>query len=1107
MAPKTPRKRFLALLNRRPSGEVIPLPDLFFPPSALLSLVPVDLRAKIKLFPENVSIRWGAAEIRAVLGGYCLYRIGALVLLEKPNYSLATGYLILYLLYFSDQEELLPLEGIPELLEFLKDEDGRAKQKVMLEKVLPVLERMREKEVPPDKIKLIGSGDWFNHSKSHYYILTKTAADELMETLSGCFPSLKDYLAKGDIPSHKGFSDFDLRDFFSSNDEILAIADKAISSVPAGESQYRAWSTILHPDVFCHLHGKSMPERAIDTAFKYGDVHQVEMDLLLFQQENLLRCLKDILPDPASFLEKDFSALCLKKLRSSPSGADEIPITKSQLQDLNPNCGGQIFDLLSRGIFLPDLDRETLFVERRSALFFGAYSLVDALDGPSSRLPKFQKGLFDLYAFAGRFTMERGKKDRVVHHAEELVKVPQRKQRNAALFIAASLLLYLDLDPTGRDFAEVHEKIVSDLSALFEKAAKDNILDEAARLLSILNSRKLAHLLEKNLIKAKEDTRIWEESDEYKYEKPWRRLDFWPRALRQYAFLRHPIAMEVLKRIIDDLPPPRSPSESLMKPTGKKTGSTAGIWWRDVYETISRFNSPNREILLEYMAIHYPPAMSQCVHDIARSNVIPFIRKLRRISKGIDKTDQPEFAWYSRRMLRDYSTPARAMMVSEQFSGIRPECQSRTPLVFRHGCHILYTMCEGRPPSAIGKFREMPIGLARKLVSLIGEENFPPMEVRFLLIALRNWKFWPVFHDLLKHHSRYLGNEAPRDLAMFYREALLAAANPISIQEIKRELASPVSPEYRALLLECLGNAGGLGLDDLFEQSLSNVSMTVATASIAGLTASIGIAAEDRLNKIASMDKRKEVREAAIENLARIRSPHALTTLKVDLARNPGDARIFPLLAGYELPATETMMVDAIRRLAPCDRWMFYSFLLQSGGQTAIEEFHKFVGRQPGSPVGDFLCFLNKASADKAIDAWLSVAREESEDWLIPLISILKQSHDSRAIPVLLEFTFNSPSLLVRSLAANALIREADFSRSLSSIEIILSHMSLIQQNGRSARRKTYHASETQKMIEEMSQDEKILSAYLLSCKRKQVHIPAQWRDYIPPEILEKYSL
>jgi hypothetical protein len=213
------------------------------------------------------------------------------------------------------------------------------------------------------------------------------------------------------------------------------------------------------------------------------------------------------------------------------------------------------------------------------------------------------------------------------------------------------------------------------------------------------------------------------------------------------------------------------------------------------------------------------------------------------------------------------------------------------------------------------------------------------------------------------------------------------------------------------------------------------------------------------------------------------------------------------MVAGYGLPATETMMVDAIRRLAPCDRWLYYPFLLQSGGQTAIEGFRKFVGRKPGSLVEDNLRHLDPASADKAINAWLSAAQEESEDWLIPVIPILAQSNDSRAIPVLLEFAYHSSNPIVRSSAVNQLIRDVDFSKSLPSIEIILSRIGLFQKDGRFAMRKTCSASEMQEIYEEIKRDRDILSAYLRSCKRKQVHIPAQWRDFIPVDMLDEFSL
>lgn len=1079
MPTQTSRSRFIALLENKSSEKGGSLSDLLFPPSELLSLIPSGLRPQIKLFSENVSTRWGVDDIFTFLGGYCVFRICTLLLEEEPDYSLASGYLLVYLRYFIDDKVFTEVEGMPKLLAVLTRDHGTEKDRVIAGNILPVLQRLKGKELSAEKFKVIRDGHWFNPSKSYSYVQVNDAVEELIHNLTGLFPALNDYLNAEMILPHTKTPVYDLREHFLSDDEIFLLADDVISRLPRGDIEYRSWYRLLNHKIFCHLVNKRHARRTLKTIFLKMDTHHIELDLLCRQRRFLLARLRGVIPDPVIFLDQAFGTLCIEKLREVPLGVTDIAFLEADLKNLHPEYLN-IFDRISKGVFFLDLESNALIMDWRSAMFHAAYSFVECLDSDHGMLPKLSLDHFDIYSFAGRIAMDTGRKSRLIHYSRKLMETSRKKHGVRNLLVAGSLLLYADLHPQDQEYSEVHKTVVGELVLLWERRVPPRILDRAAEILNIIDRNSLERRLDWDLKRHPVGSNLWNS------------------AIRRYAYLEHPVAMDVIREIIDSLTVDDLRSTPFEPEPGPVHQGTLPMVCYALFE----FSSPYREVLLEYFASHCHELMRQCIYNMARSNSLPALRRLKEIASFRPTSLSWEMFHYSRRMLNDYATPARTAMILRQIAEIRSDHQSQNPFFYRRADHIFGLIGTPRTGSALQKYRSTPIALGRYMVSLLSSGELHAMQERSLLISLRTKRFWPALDLLLPLHARFLANGAPADMALFYREALMSMSDRNNAPLLEKELASADKPNYQALLLECLGNSHGLRLDALFEHYYSNASAEIAIAALNGLTASIGIGAEDRLETITVKDPRPVVRENAFWNLARIPSPHALSFLEANLKRNPKDARSFSLLTGYALPSSEKMMVDAIQKINPGDQWLFYSFLFLSGGKFAIRGYRDFAGRNPGPFLEDHLSLINPASATIAIDEWLSAGKEEAEEWLVPVISILAQSSDPRCIPVLLEFAYKSINPRVRSAAIKYLTEDMDYTKCPSSIEIILTYSGYLRKSGRYPVPNPYSPLAMEEISRNMKRDRDILSAYLRSFKKKKLSIPMQWKNSIPRYIL-----
>jgi hypothetical protein len=1079
MALQIPRTRFTDILKNHSTGEGVSFLDLLYPPSELISLIPAKYRSVLDIAPEDYSSKCKNDDLIVFLEKYCLYRVCASLFINED--SLASGFFLVYLRYFNNDPVFTNAKGITGILEVLKQDNGKARIQVVAGKILPILEQMGIQNISSSQLTAIKTGSWINPSQSYAYAQLKTAVDQMMHVISGQFPALRGYLEGKIVPQRVSIQPYDIRGHFLTDDEIILMASEIISKVPHGDIENRFWSRFLHPKIFCHLTNKRLIKRALKTIFQKMDAHHVEIDLLTRQRRYLLARIRGIVSDPIDFLDRSFGSLCLEKLSGIPFTTPDISIEKEDLKDRHPNYAG-IFDQLSRGVFFLDFESGSMIMDLRSAMFHSAYSVVGILDKDFKLPPKLPMSFFDVYSFIGRIAMDNGGESQLIHYSEKLVENSRKSHGIRGLLIAGSLILYADLNPQDHECSAVYGKVIDGLAGLWKRRVPPAVLDRAAEILNILDRKLLEKLLEWDLKRQPIGTNPWKS------------------AIGRYAFLEHPLAMDVIREAVDALLAETPP------PINFEPQVDTNIWIRClmVHSAISEFISPYREILLEYLAFHYPPIMRQCIHDIVKSNSLPALRRLREIASAKTASSPEEIIHYSQRMLRNYATAARTSIILEELADILNSHLSPDHIVINSVFRVFENVRNNSPKSPLGMYRAAPIALGRNLIPLIGTNEFDELQMRELLILVRGRDFWPVLDLLLPLHKRYVGEDAPRDLAWFYREALLRTSNRNNAHILEKELHSADDPHYQALLLECMGNARALRLDSFFEHYYSSPSVDVAIAAIVGLTVSVGKEAGERLEIIAIKDHRKAVSEAAFEGLAKIQSPQALPYLKKRLKHNPNDSTAIGFLAGYALPETEKLMVDTIRKINPGDRWMYCTFLLRSGGGIAINGFIEFTGPNPGYFLEDNLDSVNPASLVMAIDEWLSASQKEAEGWQIPVLTILARSPDPRCIPVLLDFAYKSANPCVASAAVRLLKEEVDFLRCPSAIEIILSYSGLLRRENPYANPIPFSISGVEEANRKRRRDEDILSAYLRSFKQKNFSIPAQWREYIPRYLLDE---
>ncbi len=393
-------------------------------------------------------------------------------------------------------------------------------------------------------------------------------------------------------------------------------------------------------------------------------------------------------------------------------------------------------------------------------------------------------------------------------------------------------------------------------------------------------------------------------------------------ALRSLALLGGPGAVEALRALVESPMPTAGQDdrdETTMSPL------------RSVLDAARDLPLTEAAAPLETFALREADEAELCtaVAALAEAGTIPALRALESVAAN---SRHPEVRRYAETRIALMIGPTRAATIVRELDAVShaPDHVRLMSLVSQ--AKVLLRRSVGAVTQAETPSRVVSRALARIWANL-GLGDDVRVEAALGLIAAKAWLAFDICLSTLPladEPGHRLGALLPR---------LLPALAPARAVPWRWALVDRVtSPAQRALLIRCLGRAGGIALDDRFEQFLADRSEAVAAAAVAALAESMAHSAAERLAQFAATGGRANVKLAALEGLASIGSDQALPYLREKLKAPDQHGEAVFQLARLRHPEAERLLAElalAARRDAATLHRLYLPALAISGGATA----------------------------------------------------------------------------------------------------------------------------------------------------------------------------
>jgi HEAT repeats len=252
------------------------------------------------------------------------------------------------------------------------------------------------------------------------------------------------------------------------------------------------------------------------------------------------------------------------------------------------------------------------------------------------------------------------------------------------------------------------------------------------------------------------------------------------------------------------------------------------------------------------------------------------------------------------------------------------------------------------------------------------------------------------------------------------------------------------SPAQRAILIRCLGRAGGMALDGRFEQLLVGPSEPVAVVAVAALAEALGPAAAERLVQIAAGDGRPSVRTAAKEGLAEIGSDWALPYLREKLQDPNQHANACGQLARLHHPEAEKLLVQAVRseNAGLARDHVYVRAVAKSGGAAAVQALRDVLGSEPDKMTVDPVPMeLPPDTVTGAPDVWRRLIDDASPAWRMTAVTVLARDPSQTLIELVVRVAVEGIDRTVRKYARHRLQRDIPKIVSPAATEYVLDQL------------------------------------------------------------------
>jgi hypothetical protein len=479
-------------------------------------------------------------------------------------------------------------------------------------------------------------------------------------------------------------------------------------------------------------------------------------------------------------------------------------------------------------------------------------------------------------------------------------------------------------------------------------------------------------------------------------------------ALHSLALLGGRGAVETLKRL----------AASPLPPADQGDQDRAGlIPWRAVLAAAYELPPTEAAVLLEVLALRKAdyPELCAAVAALAEAGTIPALRALERLAAG---ATHPKVRHYAQTRIALMAGPARAVTIARELDA---DSQTAGDVIRLMG---LVSQAKALLRRYTNEGAENPSPVLSRVLGRVWANlslgDDARVEAALGLIAAQAW---PAFEICLG--TLPLADDPGHRPAALLHRLLPALASARAVPWLWAVLDKAATPGQQALLIRCLGRAGGMALDDRFEGLLADPSEAVAVAAVGALAESLGQSATERLALTAATDTRASVTMAALEGLASIGSEQALPYLREKLSTpEQHDDAVFQL-ARLRYPDAERLLADlalaARNDLAALYR-LYLPALAISGGAAAVQAIYDILGPVPDDlSLSQVRGHLAPDTAVRARDVWSHLARAPAPAWRMTAAAVLAQDSSQVLLDRVVHMAMEDEDWKVRDFARRAL--------------------------------------------------------------------------------------
>jgi hypothetical protein len=468
---------------------------------------------------------------------------------------------------------------------------------------------------------------------------------------------------------------------------------------------------------------------------------------------------------------------------------------------------------------------------------------------------------------------------------------------------------------------------------------------------------------------------------------------------------------------------------------------------RSVLAAAQHLTATEAATLLEHLALREADEAELCaaVSALAEAATIPALRALEYVAAS---TAPPKVRRYAQTRIELMAGPARAATLARELDTVTQASGDVQFVDLVSQAKVLLRRSVGAVTPPESPSRVLSRALARVWANL-SLSDAVRVEAALGLIAARAW---PAFDICLA--TLPLADDPDHRLGTWLQRLLPALASARAVPWLWMLMDKVASPVQRALLIRCLGCAGGMTPDDRFERLLAGPFEAVAVAAVAALAESLGLSAAERLTHLAVTDSRAAVKRAAVEGLATIGSAQALPYLreKLEVPAQLSDA-VFQL-AQLRHPEAERLLAElalAARRDAEKLHRLYLPALAISGGAVAVQAIYDLVGPQPDDvALSQVRGHLAPDTAVRAQKVWSTIAGDPSPAWRMTANAVVVQDASQVLLDRAVYMAVEDADRTVRVFARCALCSGAPAIASVSITDYVLAQLeSQVERLGR----------------------------------------------------------